>query len=123
VQNLDVVLSYESTDESIIAKLKFVDVATFRAGSPNDHGFYDACSPGTVNDSNHSHGRIPEGEFGNFYEVSGIDWSNGLKGKGTKILQSIAGPRNVYRRFVFFMRDGTFEVVCNHCETLHDDAV
>jgi hypothetical protein len=67
--------------------------------------------------------RIPEGEFGNFYEVSGIDWSNGLKGKGAKVLQSIAGPRNIDRHFVFFMRDQTFEVVCNHWEALHDDAV
>jgi hypothetical protein len=121
VKHLDVVLSYDSTEEPIMGKIMFVDVVAFRVGAPNDHGFYEAGRPGIVNDSIYSWERFPEIEFGNFYEVFGIDWTSGLIGEGTKVLQSNVFPTNIYRHFVFFMRDGTFEVVCKRWEALYEN--
>jgi hypothetical protein len=108
----DIILSYNSANNDVVAKLKFLDVVTYRIGSPNDHGFYGEGEPGILNDSMYGVRSFPGLKFGEFYEVQGYDWSTGLRGKGCDTLQPLPVQTNDYRHFVFFMRDQTFECIC-----------
>jgi hypothetical protein len=70
VDGRDVVLSYES---DVPAEIRFIDVASYRVGSPNDEGFFGGGTPGIFNDSMYCWRDFPKIAFSDFYEVSGYD--------------------------------------------------
>ncbi len=114
VDGHDVVLSYDS---DVPTEIRFIDVASYRVGDPNDEGFFGGGSPGIFNDSMFCWRDFPKLAFHSFYEVSGFDWSKGLI--GTQVNELI--DRSLWaslelRHFVYFMKDGTFECLCKTWE-------
>jgi hypothetical protein len=114
----DILLTYDlknwSEDESAI--IRFHDVLIYRTGDPNDEGFYRGGEPHIVNDSMYSLLSCPDIEFWDFYEVIGFDWKSGLVGKQVHVMDQEFQRKTGYRHFVFFMKDGTFECVCQAWE-------
>jgi hypothetical protein len=120
----DILLTYDlknwSDDEAAI--IRFHDVLIYRIGDPNDEGFYGDGEPRIRNDSMYSLRRFPHLEFWNFYEVVGFDWKSGLIGSEVYVIDQDFQRKTDYRHFVFFMKDGTFECVCQSWEQLPNSA-
>jgi hypothetical protein len=114
VDGHDVVLSYDS---DVPAAMRFIDVASYRVGDPNDEGFFGGGRPGIFNDSMFCLRDFPKLAFGDFYEVSGFDYSNGLIGSDVKeLIDKSRWASLELRHFVYFMKDGTFECICKTWE-------
>lgn len=106
------VLRFAAKDSDAEARVTFIEPLMYRIGSPNDEGFYGFGSDSRIkNDSIYSRKSFPNLDFGDFHQVSGVDWKNNLLGEGTKILNKKYKEREGFSHYVFFMRDGTFECV------------
>src|SRR6185436_16419692 len=80
----DVEVNYPLKDENKKGVILFKDVLMYRVGSPNDEGFYGfGFQPNIKNDSIYSKKNFPTLEFGNFYQVEGVNWKSDLLGRET----------------------------------------
>ncbi len=108
----NVTLSFATKNSANDAELIFIETLMYRIGSPNDEGFYGFGSdPRIKNDTIYSRQNFPTLEFGNFYQVNGVDWKENLLGKGTQVLDEKYKEGEGFSHYVFFMKDGTFECV------------
>jgi hypothetical protein len=112
LEGSDVILTYEGEESE--GRIRFVAVACYRLGSPNDEGFFCAGDPRIFNDSMYNYTDFPKLEFGDFYEVLGFDWSNGLIGADVvELVEKNSWKSADLKHFVYFMKDGTYECLCN----------
>lgn len=106
----NLVLSFVAKDSDTDARVIFITPLMYRIGSPNDEGFYGS-DPRIKNDSIYSQKGFPDLDFGDFHQVSGVDWKNNLLGEGTNILDEKYKEKEDFSHYVFFMKDGTFECI------------
>ncbi len=108
----NVILSFAAKNSANDVELIFIETLMYRIGSPNDEGFYAFGSdPRIKNDTIYSRQNFPTLEFGNFYQVSGVDWKGDLLGNRTQVLDEKYKENEGFSHYVFFMKDGTFECV------------
>ncbi len=112
VLNDNLVLSFTTKDSDTAGRITFIKPLIYRVGAPNDEGFYGfGFDPRIKNDSIYSRKNFPNLDFGDFHQITGVDWKSNLLGEGTKILDEKYTEKEGFSHYVFFMKDGTFECV------------
>ncbi len=113
----NLVLSFVTKKIDIEARIIFTEPLMYRIGSPNDEGFYGYDSdPRIKNNSIYSRKNFPTLDFGDFHQVTGVDWKNNLLGEGTEVLDEKYKDKEGFSHYVFFMKDGTFECIARGYE-------
>ena len=117
VSDNNLTLNFAVKNSNSVAKIVFIEPLMYRIGSPNDEGFYGfGYDPRIKNDSIYSRKNFPTLDFGDFHQVTGVDWKKGLLGEGTIILDKKYKDGEDFSHYVFFMRNGTFECVARRYE-------
>ena len=115
----DVQVTYQTEKEDAPGKsggehtVTFKDCLMYRAGDPNDHGFYQGHMPEIVNKTIYTKSNFPDLEFDTLNEVSGVNWKEELLGEETVVVDEVyknVDPAEFFH-YLWFMKDGSFECV------------
>lgn len=95
--------------ENSKAIIRFENCLMFRSGDPNDEGFY-----GKNNNTRWKYEDFSYVEVDDFYVVENSDWQTNFGPDAyinQNLMKDLSIPKEKYKHFVFFMKEGTFECV------------
>jgi hypothetical protein len=101
--------------DGAIGRLRFRNCLMFRAGDPNDEGFFDPV--GKRNASRWNTRDYPMMEYHSLYLIEGVEWKSAF---GPHAFVNEALKKKLedkpMKHFVFLMKDGSFECVAEEYE-------